>query len=88
MNDADITLVEYASAYDHLTTFIPFAIIGLKANGIWEDILIAEFDIGRIRAYREPETWSNACRKPATSADSVHFEATYKTNEKRCAHWD
>ena len=46
----------------------------VKANDILEDILIAEFDMDRIRAYREQETWGNAYRKPAAYTDLVSFE--------------
>lgn len=46
----------------------------VKANDILEDILIAEFDMDRIRAYREQETWGNAYRKPAAYLDLVSFE--------------
>ena len=46
----------------------------VKADDILEDILIAEFDMDRIRAYRERETWGNAYRKPAAYGDLVLFE--------------
>lgn len=46
----------------------------VKANDILEDILIAEFDMDRIRAYRERETWGNAYRKPVAYSDLVRFE--------------
>ena len=46
----------------------------IKANDMLEDILIAEFDMDRIRAYREQETWGNAYRKPAAYRDLVRFE--------------
>ena len=46
----------------------------VKANDVLEDILIAEFDMDRIRAYREQETWGNAYRKPAAYRDLVDFE--------------
>lgn len=46
----------------------------VMSNDISEDILIAEFDMDRIRAYREQETWGNAYRKPAAYSDLVRFE--------------
>lgn len=46
----------------------------VKADDMSEDILIAEFDMNRIRTYRERETWGNAYRKPAAYSDLVSFE--------------
>ena len=46
----------------------------IKANDVLEDILIAEFDMDRMRAYRERETWGNAYRKPEAYTDLVRFE--------------
>lgn len=46
----------------------------VKADDMSEDILIAEFDMNRIRAYRKRETWGNAYRKPAAYSDLVSFE--------------
>lgn len=46
----------------------------VAASDISEDILIAEFDMDHIRAYRERETWGNAYRKPAAYLDLVRFE--------------
>lgn len=46
----------------------------VKADDISDDILIAEFDMDRIRIYREQETWGNAYRKPAAYMDLVSFE--------------
>lgn len=46
----------------------------IKADDVLEDILIAEFDMDRMRAYRERETWGNAYRKPEAYADLVRFE--------------
>lgn len=46
----------------------------IKADDVLEDILIAEFDMDRMRAYRERETWGNAYRKPEAYTDLVRFE--------------
>lgn len=46
----------------------------VKADDMSEDILIAEFDMNCIRAYRERETWGNAYRKPVAYSDLVSFE--------------
>ena len=46
----------------------------VKADDMSEDILIAEFDMNRIRTYRERETWGNSYRKPAAYSDLVSFE--------------
>lgn len=46
----------------------------VKTDDMSEDILIAEFDMNRIRTYRERETWGNAYRKPAAYSDLVSFE--------------
>lgn len=46
----------------------------VKADDMSEDILIADFDVNRIRAYRERETWGNAYRKPTAYSDLVSFE--------------
>ncbi len=46
----------------------------VKANDVQEDILTAEFDMDRIRTYRELETWGNAYRKPAAYAALVDVE--------------
>lgn len=46
----------------------------VKADDMSEDILIAEFDMNRIRTYRERETWGNTYRKPAAYSDLVSFE--------------
>ena len=47
----------------------------VKANDILEDILIAEFNMERLRIYREQETWGNAYRKPMAYKDLVNLEA-------------
>ena len=41
---------------------------------ILDDILIAQFDMERIRIYREQETWGNAYRKTAAYTDLIHPE--------------
>ena len=46
----------------------------IKADDVLEEILIAEFDMDRMRAYRERETWGNAYRKPEAYTDLVRFE--------------
>lgn len=46
----------------------------VKADDMSEDILIAEFDMNRIRTYRDRETWGNAYRKPGAYSDLVSFE--------------
>ena len=46
----------------------------MKADDISDDILIAQFDMDRIRIYREQETWGNAYRKPAAYMDLIHPE--------------
>lgn len=46
----------------------------VKADDMSEDILIAEFDMNCIGAYRERETWGNAYRKPVAYSDLVSFE--------------
>ena len=46
----------------------------VSADDTSEDILIAEFDMDKIRAYREHETWGNAYRKPAAYSDLIRFE--------------
>lgn len=46
----------------------------VKADDMSEDILIAEFDMNCIRAYRERETWGNTYRKPVAYSDLVSFE--------------
>ena len=46
----------------------------IKADDVLEDILIAEFDMDRMRAYRERETWGNAYQKPEAYTDLVRFE--------------
>lgn len=45
-----------------------------RADDTSEAILIASFDMDKIRAYRERETWGNAYRKPAAYSDLVRFE--------------
>ena len=45
-----------------------------RADDASEAILIASFDMDKIRAYRERETWGNAYRKPAAYSDLVRFE--------------
>lgn len=46
----------------------------MKASDIAEKILIAEFDMEKIRAYRKNETWGNAYRKPHAYADLLSTE--------------
>lgn len=46
----------------------------LQADDTSEEILIAEFPMDEIRAYREQETWGNAYRKPAAYLDLVSVE--------------
>ena len=45
-----------------------------KEKVILNDILIAQFDMDRIRIYREQETWGNAYRKTAAYTDLIHPE--------------
>lgn len=46
----------------------------VKADDISEKILIVEFDMDTIRAFRERETWGNAYRKPVAYSDLISFE--------------
>lgn len=46
----------------------------IEAADISEQILIAEFDLDKIRAYRKFETWGNAYRKPQTYTDLLSRE--------------
>lgn len=41
----------------------------IKTTDVSEQILIAEFDMDRIRLYRSTETWGNAYRKPQSYSD-------------------
>lgn len=45
-----------------------------EANDVSERILIAEFDMDKIRAYRKSETWGNAYRKPQAYTDLLSCE--------------
>lgn len=46
----------------------------ISADDCTEDILIATFDLDRLRAFRKRETWGNAYRKPRTYSDLVRTE--------------
>lgn len=46
----------------------------VNADDTLEDILLAEFDMDEIRAFRERETWGNAYRKPVAYSDLISFE--------------
>lgn len=46
----------------------------IKADDMQEEILIAEFDMDAIRAYRKEETWGNAYRKPEAYSDLISSE--------------
>lgn len=46
----------------------------IKATDTAQQILIAEFDLDNIRAYRKSETWGNAYRKPQAYADLLSYE--------------
>lgn len=46
----------------------------IEAADVLEQILIAEFDLDKIRAYRKSETWGNAYRKPQAYMDLVSSE--------------
>ena len=59
-------------AFDENGNCLDQAIV--MADDTLEDILIAAFDMDRIRAYRARETWGNAYRKPAAYGDLVSWE--------------
>ena len=46
----------------------------IEATDVSEQILIAEFDLDQIRAYRKTETWGNAYRKPQAYTDLLSKE--------------
>ena len=51
-----------------------------------EDVYLAEFDMNKIRAYRERETWGNAFRKPRCYGLLVSLEVEepfIRTSAKR-----
>jgi len=51
-----------------------------------EGIYLAEFDMDKIRAYRERETWGNAFRKPRCYGLLTSLETEYpfvRTNARR-----
>lgn len=58
--------------FDENGTYLDNTII--KATDVSEQILIADFDLDKIRAYRKSETWGNAYRKPHAYSDLLSFE--------------
>lgn len=46
----------------------------IEADDVSEQILIAQFEIDEIRAYRRSETWGNAFRKPQAYTDLLSSE--------------